>query len=159
MPNAIKNDPYIHFSTGIPNFESIPSDSLVIIDDLMSSINQDLQEAFTRHSSHRKISIILNVQNLFYNGGRNGLFRNISLNCTSIILTRNMRDRRQVLSLANQLKPNNVKFVLEAYNDATVDSYSYLLFDLFQGQDDIFQLRARIMPDERPQIVYIEKHK
>lgn len=95
-PGFIQNDSGVKFNEGLPEFGKIsPSRStLLIIDDMMSEINSEMQDLFTRFSHHRSISIIFIVQNIFYSGGKGGAFRTISLNTNLIILMKNPRDRR-----------------------------------------------------------------
>ena len=51
--------------------------------------------------------------------------------------------------------PTNSKFLTWAYRDATEKPYSYLLLDLTPTMNDDHRVRARILPHEKPQIVYI----
>ena len=82
--------------------------NLIIIDDLMSETGNDKQIAnlFTKGSHHRNLSVILLLQNLFYNGKDS---HNISLNTHYIVLFKNPRDNTVVTSLAKQMYPGKVK--------------------------------------------------
>jgi hypothetical protein len=54
----------------------------------------------------------------------------------------NPRDRLQIQCLAKQMFPNNSKFLIEAYQDATLNNkYGYIFLDLTQstGQGDRVQ--------------------
>lgn len=156
FPDFIRNDPQIHIGTGLPKFESLPHDSLVFIDDQMEHLDESVQMAWTKFSHHRRLSLMLNVQNIFY-ATKRGILRNISLNSTHIILTNNKRDRKQVAVLASQLSPKNSEFIIHAYNDATKLPFSYILFDLSQEQDDFLRYRTSIFPDDEFTVIYVEK--
>lgn len=156
IPQNIREDSLVKFLHGLPDFKkfTIGKSYLVILDDLMSETNADLMNLFTRHSHHRNISVIFLVQNVFFGGSK--FFRTISLNCHYILCTKNPRDRQQITTLATQLYPENVKFLREAFSDATKKPYQYLLFDLTQTCCDTLRFRANIFPDDIPQnIVYI----
>ena len=71
---------------------------------------------FTKGSHHRNLSVILSQQNLFYNGKES---QTISLNAHYIVLFKNTRDNTIVTSLAKQMYPGKVKFLQEAFGDAT----------------------------------------
>ena len=72
------------------------------------------------------------------------------------MIFKNARDQSQIQHLAKQFIPNNSKFLVEAYNDATKNKpHSYLLLDLTPTTDDRFRIRTNIFPQEAPQYVYI----
>lgn len=156
VPEYIKCDNKVLFHSGIPDFNRFREGKpyLLILDDLMNDTNGDVMNLFTRHSHHRNLSVVFLVQNIFFNG--NKFFRTISLNCHYIILTKNPRDKQQISSLAIQLDPDNVRFVKEAYKDATRKPYQYLLFDLSQKCLDRLRYRTNIFPDDIPRnIIYV----
>jgi len=74
----------------------------------------------------------------------------MSLNVQYIVLFKNPHDSSQLVHLAKQLYPHNLRFAHEAYIVAT-----YLL-DLRSDQDDDLHLRTYIFPGER-QIDYVPK--
>ena len=68
-----------------------------------------------------------------------------------MVVFKNPRDASQMSHLARQMYPGRVKFVQEAFKDATSVPYGYLLVDLKQDTpDDIF-------PDDGVQYVYLPK--
>lgn len=155
IPDFVRNDKRVVFHSGFPNFDKFNNGKpyLIILDDLMNDAKSDVMNLFTRQSHHRNLSVVFLVQNIFFNGCK--FFRTISLNCHYIILTKNPRDRNQISSLAVQLNPDNVRFVKEAYNDATKEPYQYLLFDLSQKCLENLRYRANIFPDDNPRnIIY-----
>ena len=105
--------PHILFIEGIPENLNEYIDpkfrNLNVIDDLMSETgsNKKVTNLFTEGSHHRNLSVILLLQNLFYNGK---VSRTISLNAHYIVLFKNPRDNTIVTSLAKQMYPAKIKF-------------------------------------------------
>lgn len=156
VPDYIRNDKDVQFHYGMPDLTKFTSGRgcLLILDDMMSDINSEVMNMFSRHSHHKNVSVVLLVQNVFYGG--NKFFRTISLNSHYIVCTKNPRDRQQINTLAQQLSPENVKFVKEAYADATSRPYQYLLCDLSQKCPDQLRFRTSIFPDDKPRnIIYV----
>lgn len=131
------------------DFEGI-TDALLIFDDLLSELSgeQRMAKLFTKYSHHRNLSVFFITQNFFHKG-----LREITLNAHYIFLFKNRRDLNQVSHLGRQLYPSKLKFFLEAYNDATKDSYSYLLIDLRQETEEKMRLRTNVLPTQT-QYVY-----
>ena len=100
--------------------------SMIIFDDSMSSVNSDFELLFCNLSHHDKCSIIFMTQNLFF---QDKSFRTMSLNSQYIVLMKNDRDKQQISILSRQISPNNSKYIIEAYQEATKDPYDYLLLD------------------------------
>lgn len=154
-PVFIKSDQKVRFYSGIPDFSEINDGKprLVILDDLMSNVNTEVMDLFTRGSHHKNISVLFLVQNIFFGGSK--LFRTISLNAHYIILTKNPRDKNQISTLAVQLNPENSAALKSAFRDATKNAYSYLLFDSSQACPDCLRFRTNIFPDDHPRnIIY-----
>ena len=152
--------PTIEFIQGVPEDVCSMFDAgtrnLCIIDDLMQECSSDKNvcNLFTKTSHHRNLSVIFITQNLFFQGKES---RTISLNAHYIVLFKNPRDKTVVISLAKQMYPGNVKFMREAYEDATKEPYGYLFVDLRPDTVEQLRLRTRIFPDEQPSIVYVPK--
>ena len=151
--------PHILFIEGIPENLNEYIDpkfrNLIVIDDLMSETGNDkkVTNLFTKGSHHRNLSVILLLQNLFYNGKES---RTISLNAHYIVLFKNPRDNTIVTSLAKQMYPGKIKFLQEAFRDATKLPYHYLFLDLKPYTDEKFRVRTCIMPKET-QYAYVNK--
>ena len=62
----------------------------------------------------------------------------------------------QFQNLARQMYPKKSQFAVEAYKDATLEPYSYLLVDLRAEQNEDLRLRANIFPGEK-HYVYVPK--
>lgn len=147
------------FRRGIPSVSDIESlqeyseigGSLVIIDDQALSINKDIATIFTVTARHTHVSLVLLTQNLF---SKQQYFRDISLQASYFVLFKNPRDNSSIRFLANQMSPNNNRYVYEAYQHALRRPYSYLLIDLDQKTNDNTRLRTNIFPNEHPITVY-----
>lgn len=128
---------------GIPRMEDFDpqKNNLLILDDLMLEADERVTEFFTKGSHHRNTSIIHLTQNLFHKGKEH---RTISLNAHYMVLFKNPRDAKQVTNLGKQMYPGNVKFLQEAFDDATKEPYGYLLIDLKQSTPDQYRVRTNI---------------
>ena len=91
------------------------------------------------------------MQNLF---PKNKESRTISLNSQYIVVFKNPRD---VSQMAKQMYPGRVKFVQEAFADATSTPYGYILVDVEQDTPEDLRLRTSILPDDSVQYVYMPK--
>ena len=150
--------PNISFVEGFPDnlYDILEgyTNSLVIIDDLMSECSKDLRmtDLFTRGFHHRGISVMYMTQNLFPPGKQS---RTISLNSHYMIVFNNPRDSLGISTLARQMYPHNTNFLLKSFQDATAKPYGYLLLDLHQLTPDNMRLRTNILPGGK-QIVYVK---
>ncbi|MEG7523558.1 MAG: hypothetical protein M3H12_10715, partial [Chromatiales bacterium] len=83
--------------------------------------------------------------------------RTISLNTQYIVLFKNPREAGQVSHLAKQMYPGNIKYMQQAFKDATAEAYGYLLVDLKQETPETHRLRTCIFPDDVVQFVYVPR--
>ena len=67
------------------------------------------------------------------------------------------RDVSQMTTLAKQMYPGRVKFVQEAFADATTAPYGYILVDLKQDTLEDLRLRTSIQTYDAVQYVYMPK--
>ena len=74
----------------------------------------------------------------------------------TLILFKSPRDSSQVNHLAKQMFPGHVKYMQEAFQDATKRPYGYLLCDLKPETPSDFRLRSNIFPGET-QCAYVRK--
>lgn len=147
--------PFTKLHRGVPEISMFTDlrPRIVILDDLLSSVDSNVVELFTRGSHHYNLSVFFIVQNLF---SKNKGCRDISLNSHYIFLMKNPRDRQQINTLARQISPENSRFICEAYSDATDKPYGYLLLDLHQTTPEQYRVRTNIFSTESPRnIVYI----
>jgi adenylate kinase family enzyme len=134
------------FHEGIPTDDFLDSGNMIlVIDDLMDEAQGSVSTIFTRTSHHRNITCIFLSQNLF---PKNKFARNISLNSNYIVLMKNCRDKAQISHLARQVYPNNSKFLVEAYHDATREPYTYLLLDFKPETDETNRICTGILSSE-----------
>ena len=128
--------------------------NLIVTDDLMAETDERVTTLFTKKSNHRNTSVLYLVQNLF---PKNNESRTISLNSQYMVVFKNPRVASQMSHLARQMFLGRVKFVEEAFKDATSVPYDYLLVDLKQDTPDDMRLRTAIFPDDGVQYVYLPK--
>ena len=146
----------VRFEEGLPSASMFDSSTrnLIVIDDLMAETDEQVTTLFTKKSHHRNTSVLYLVQNLF---PKNKESRTISLNSRYMVVFKNPRDASQMSHLARQMYPGRVKFVQEAFKDATSVPYGYLLVDLKQDTPEDMRLRTTIFPDDGVQYVYLPK--
>ena len=137
----------VDFVQGLPDLDMLdPSERhLIIIDDQMDDVDQKVSDLFTKYSHHKNLSVILIVQNLF---NKNKHHRTISLNTHYMILFKNPRDQSQMMSLAQQMYPHNMKRFIEAYEFGTSRPHGYLMIDMKQATPELLRLRSSIFPGE-----------
>ena len=113
---------------GLPDVLSFDSKNrnLVVIDDLMSETDERVTKLFTKKSHHCNTSVIYLVQNLFPKGKES---RTFSINAQYMALFKNPRDNTQVVNLAKHMYPGRVKYMQDAFRDATSLPHGYLFVD------------------------------
>ena len=126
---------------------------LVVVDDLMAEADSRLTKLFTKGSHHSNTSVVHLVQNLF---DKKTDAVTISRNTHYMVVFKNPRDASQITHLARQMYPSHVKFMQEAFADATAEPYGYLFIDLKQETPDHLRLRTHVLPGET-QYVYLRK--
>lgn len=149
--------PYTNLHRGVPDISMFKDlkPRIIVLDDLLSSVDSNVVELFIRGSHHFNLSVIFVVQNLF---SKNKGCREISLNSHVIVLFSNPRDKQQISVLARQISPENPRFICDAYADATKKPYGYLVLDLHQTTPEECRVRTNIFSHERPNnIVYVPK--
>lgn len=126
-------------------YETLKPDkrNFVVLDDQMSNEdardNLGLSRYFTQGSHHRNATVAYVVQNLFDKGKA---MRTASLNSHYIVLFKNPRDKGQVRVLAQQMYPQNARFLVRAYEDATRQPYEHMLIDLKPDTPEALRVRA-----------------
>lgn len=163
------NNVSVKYYEGMPSIEEIKveSPSILIIDDLASEIQDDLNllNLFTKHSHHLGISVIFITQSIYPPGKH---MKTVATNSNYDILFNSPRDMRQLITYGSQLRPlKRSNTFLEAYMDATATAYGYLVVNLRTGVPDKYRLYTRVFPDELPKkyeairfapIVYVPKY-
>lgn len=128
--------------------------SVLIIDDFGQELTRDIVSLFAVLSHHTNSVVILLMQNIF---PKKPLFRDISLNSTYVVLFKNPRDKSQIANFARQFSPGKNSYIVDAFQEATKNPYSYLLFDFEQNTPDSVRVRSKILPHEGPMMVWLPK--
>ena len=113
----MEEHPEITFIEGL-NFSLMDTSkpSMLVIDDLVLSTNQDVAEMFILGSHHKQVSIFFLTQNLFPNCN---LFRTMSANAHYFVIFQNQRNFRQVMTVARQVfVGKDVNRIVNAYKRA-----------------------------------------
>ena len=129
--------------------------TIIILDDKMDqAINSELvSDIYTKLSHHNNITIIFLTQNLF---PKSKYMRNMYLNSSYIVLMKNPTEILQIVSLSKRLyRASSKTKLIDAYLDATIKPYSYLLVDLNQETPNELRFRADILNEGNNQTVYI----
>jgi hypothetical protein len=148
----------IQFVEGLVDTELLTPSvvNLIIFDDLMNEcINSNtIMNLFTVGSHHKNTSVFFLSQNIFSKGK---FARDITLNSSYMIIFRNPRDQQQVQILARQIYPNNSRFLIDSFEDATKLPYGYLLLDLKQSTETKNRIQTGILPTQQRIIFTMRK--
>lgn len=130
--------------------------SICVIDDFMSDINKDLDEIVRVTSRHMRTSTFILFQSLF---PIHKLARQISLNVKFLHIHKNPRENAQIQHLARQLMPQEYKWIVQAYHEATQKPFSCFLIDLTQMREGYLRYRSDYLPGENkyPMKVWMSK--
>ena len=143
----------IEFYRGLPTEEQITemNHDFVILDDLMEDCKgRTITRLFTQKAHHSEVTFFLVVQNFFH------VPRSISVNAHYIILLNNFRDKLQVRTLSYQMYPNQHRFLVDAFEDATDNRpFSHILLDLCVETPKELRVRANIF--DKSITVYIPR--
>ena len=140
-----------HSHRGLPNESDIESNSICVLDDLLteSESSKEVTNMCTRLAHHKSCFIIFIVQNLFPAGKE---ARTRSLNTHYYVIFKNPRDKLQFETFARQSNPHRTKSLIEVYEDATQLPHGYLLIDFNQDCPDNLRYRTHIF--DPPMIIY-----
>ena len=118
--------------------------NLIVLDDLMAKVtsSKTMLDLFCQYSHHLNLTVIFVSQNIFHVGKCS---RSLTLNSHYFILFRNRRDINQIGILGRQLFPGKQKNFLNAYKDATKNSFGYLFVDIHPKSNEIISLRTDIL--------------
>lgn len=153
IDEMVTDIPRLLLHQGLPSKEDIErytegvNHTIVVLDDLMLQVaqSQDCVHLFTVTSHHRNVSTVMLSQNLYPPGK---YARTISLNCLNVILFKNYRDSRQIITFGSQILPGQAQYFKAAYEAATRLNFGYLHICLEPTQNKEYQLRSRILPGE-----------
>ena len=121
---------------------------IIVLDDIMSgwNVGLNLDKVFTELCHHKNVTCILLVQNLFF---QNTEYRVMGLNSTYLCAFKNPRDLRQISTLGAKMIPGKGKFIVEAFQRATKNPWSYLFLDYNQDCPDVVRMRSNILPNDK----------
>ena len=143
-----KNKHEILFNEGVYDISKLTdttSHKLLILDDLMHSLDKSVSDIFCVKSHHNNISCFYINQNLY---GKSPFARDINLNSQYILIFKLRRDLTSLRILGGQLFPENPSVFMKVYNECTKQRYSYLLIDIHPNSHYRLSLRTNILPDE-----------
>ena len=128
---------------------------LILVDQMSEASNtKSLAILLKKGSHHRNVTILLYlVQNMFDQGRSS---QTVSLNSHYTVVFRNLRDQCQFRTMAPQILPKNSDWLIDAYSDATVRPFGYLVIDNSPQCDPIFRFLTNIFCGELPS-VYCDK--
>lgn len=136
----------------IEQVSRLSTSALVIFDDMMNSQNlKTVAQLFTVHGRHLDLSLAFLSQRLFKN---DEFFRQISQNSDYMIIFKNPRNTREIRTLAGQITSQSLELV-NIYNHATRDPYSYLFINLTQEGIPQLQYLTKIFSTSGVVNVYV----
>ena len=153
-----KINDFVTFNQGLPDINDIADPNgkhtLIILDDLMTEVNESIVNLFVVQSHHLNISPIFILQNLFHN---NKNIRTINLNAHYIVSFRQSRDSAQIGVLARQIFGKNGSEVVKIYSEAMKTPYNYVVFNIHPSNIHRASIHLYILPNESEyEIFYTE---
>jgi hypothetical protein len=124
---------------GVPKHDPKPG-SLILFDDLQSEADK-IVPYFIKLAHHCSVSVIYLTQNIFLKQNRD-----ITLNSNYIIMFGSWRDKKQISTLASQIEPNNSKWIVKSYKNATKHAFTYILFDFTPTTIEEYRIRDSVIP-------------
>jgi len=117
----------IVFHEGLPDLDWLNRNEgprMIILDDMMSSVEGRVVDLLTKTSHHRNISAFFLTENLYHQGKGT---RDMSLNSHYLVCFKNPRDQAHIMHLSRQVWPENPKALQEACTEATGEPHNYFL--------------------------------
>ena len=126
--------------------------TVVVLDDMihLDTKSPDALHLFQTMVSHSNLTAFLLSQDLYPPGV---YAKSILLNCQHVILFKNVRDNRQIITFGSQVFTGRFKFWMDAYAKAVRRPYGYILVDLTPHCPDDRRLRRR--HDRLPALINI----
>ena len=146
--------PNLYLEEGLPTSFDASKRTIVVLDNLMAETDERVPNLFTKKVTTVILPSYISCKTCFQ---KNKESPTISLNSQYIVVFKNPRDVSQMTTLAKQMYPGRVKFVQEAFADATSTPFGYILVDLKQDTPEGLRLRTSILPDDSVQYVYMPK--
>lgn len=146
----------INVYAGVPPEDVIkrqPKPLLLILDDLLLAIEEKyLNSLFTAKSHHQNFSIIFVTQNLF-----DKKIKIARINSQYLVLMRSPNSALSIRNIGVQLFPRQLDYFLDAYRQATIQPYGYLLIDMHASSDPLLRLRTGIFKEDEDRIIFTPK--
>src|SRR6266853_3272453 len=139
---------------GLPeNFNDIPPNSVVVLDDLMNEAKDHVgvTKLFTKLVHHRNLFVINITQNFFMNSRET---RTRRLNTQYVVMFKNPCDVTQIYTIGNQMYPGDSRFLVDVNRKATKHAHGYLFLDVRQETPDAYRIRSNILAHEFPTKIY-----
>ena len=144
--------PSIEFEKGWRDeiFYSLSSEqrNILVLDDQMgvASSSASVADLFTKGSHHRNLTVIYHVENV-YNQGKSQ--RTISLNSHYSVVFRNGLDASQFRTMAYQICPNDGKWLVDSFTEATSKPYGYMVVDHHPSTPENQTVVTNILPGDQ----------
>lgn len=128
--------------------------TVVILDDIihLATKSPDALHLFQTMVSHGNVTAFLLSQNLYPPGV---YAKSILLNCQHVVLFKNVRDNRQIITFGSQVFTGRSKFWMDAYAKAVRRPYGYILVDLTNACPEDRRMRTNVLPEEGETVVYL----
>jgi hypothetical protein len=137
----------------LPNKEK--GGTLCVFDDCMELIDTTNSKMFTRISHHYNCNTIFITHAVFMS--KNEAYKMMSKNVKYFFMMKNPRDVSQVKTFSSQIGIKS-SLMVDIFQEATRNAYSYLLIDFHPETPDYIRLRSHIFPHEGPTRVYLQKN-
>lgn len=138
----------VKYFQGLPNeshWENQSNEHLLIcLDDMQhSAFNSKDVPIIFQQGRHHNVSIVILTQNLFPRSA-NSFARDISLNCSYIVLLKCCRDLSSIHLLSKQMFPGKSSRLSDIYYKFVRDPYTFLLIDCNVDCNDLLRIRSNI---------------
>lgn len=145
---ALKQINDVILVNGFPTEEMLREykDSLLVLDDLMSDLHKNkdfINSLFTRLSHHYRISVVFITQSVFHKD-----MPLLKANSHYLVLLRNPSAKIQIRTIASQMFPGSAAYFIEAYEDATMNPYGYLVVDSHPNSNNEERVLTKVFPNE-----------
>ena len=161
VDNFIEGVPDIDTLMSMVEYNDLSGHQLLIFDDLLSEIisrkDNLMSQLMTVLGHHKKLSIILVSQMLFKPGDYK--YSILTENVHYLFLFKSPRNSSKIIHLAKQISPYDIGFIVKSYKEATIDAYSYLLFDFHQSTPEEIRIRSKIFPSEGIMRVHMNENR
>ena len=129
------------------------------MDDLLCEIvsrkDNEMQKLFAVYSNHMKLSVIMLNQMLFK--PEDNRFNVLSDNVHYLFLFKSPRYASEIIDLAKKISPYDDKFIVQSYENATGDEFTYLLLDFHPSTPEKIRLRSKIFPSQGTKTLHLNQ--